>query len=83
MGTRGARPNPSYAEAAPGAHLVAPTGRVGTRGMAFEGRKVKCPAGLENYMARLYGPDYMTPPPEDKREKHVVFEPFLLTGDKP
>ncbi len=63
--------------------LVPRAEMVGTRGMAFEGRKVKCPAGLENYMARLYGPDYMTPPPEDKREKHVVFEPFLLTGDKP
>ena len=55
---------------------------VETREVTFEGRKVKCPAGLENYMTRLYGPDYMTPPPEDKREKHVVFEPFVLTGDE-
>ena len=52
----------------------------GTREMTFEGRKVKCPAGLENYMTRLYGPGYMTPPPEDRREKHVVFEPFKVPG---
>ena len=50
----------------------------GNREMTFEGRKVKCPNGLENYMVRLYGPDYMTPPPEDARERHVVFEPFSL-----
>ncbi len=62
-----------FGELAPRAEMA------GTREMTFEGRKVKCPAGLENYMTRLYGPDYMTPPPEDKREKHVVFEPFSLT----
>lgn len=62
-----------FGELAPRAEMV------GTREVTFEGRKVKCPAGLENYMTRLYGPDYMTPPPEDKREKHVVFEPFSLT----
>ena len=46
----------------------------------FEGLSCPCAAGLEAYMTRLYGPDYMTPPPEDKRERHVVFEPFSL-GD--
>ena len=51
----------------------------GTREMAFEGRKVRCPAGIEGYMERLYGPDYMTPPPEAARERHVVFEPFRLS----
>ena len=44
----------------------------------FEGRKCPCAAGLETYMKRLYGPDYMTPPPEDRRERHVVFEPLRL-----
>ncbi len=66
-----------FGELAPRAEMA------GTREMTFEGRKVKCPAGLENYMTRLYGPDYMTPPPEDRREKHVVFEPLVLAGDKP
>ncbi len=52
----------------------------GTREMSFEGRTVRCPFGLENYMTRLYGPDYMTPPQADARERHVVFEPFSLPG---
>ena len=63
-----------FGELAPRAEMA------GTREMSFEGLKVKCPAGLENYMTRLYGPDYMTPPPEEARERHIVFEPFSL-GD--
>lgn len=63
-----------FGELAPRAEMV------GTRDMAFEGLKVKCASDLERYMTRLYGPDYMTPPPEDKREKHVVFEPFFVPG---
>ena len=52
----------------------------GRREMAFAGRRVKCASGIENYLTRLYGADYMTPPPENARERHVVFEPFDL-GD--
>ena len=44
----------------------------------FEGRKAPCAAGLESYMERLYGADYMTPPPPEKRERHVAFPPFKL-----
>ena len=44
----------------------------------FEGRRVKIPAAVEDYMIRLYGLNYMTPPPEANREKHTVFEPFFL-----
>ncbi|MGN1407834.1 LicD family protein [Lactobacillus sp.] len=40
----------------------------------FEGMTVKIPYGIDSYMNRLYGPDYMTPPPADKREKHPLFE---------
>ncbi|MCI6270324.1 MAG: LicD family protein [Lactobacillus delbrueckii] len=40
----------------------------------FEGMTVKIPKGIESYMTRLYGPDYMTPPPVAKREKHPLFE---------
>ena len=39
----------------------------------FEGRTCPCAAGVEAYMARLYGADYMTPPPPEMRERHVVF----------
>ena len=48
----------------------------------FEGRRCPCAARLETYMRRLYGPDYMTPPPEGKRERHVVFEPLRLEVSK-
>ena len=44
----------------------------------FEGRKVNIPKGSAAYMTRLYGLDYMTPPPEAARERHVVFEPLVL-----
>ena len=49
-----------------------------TREIAFEGMAMRCPNGAEAYLTRLYGPDYMTPPPESKREKHVVFAPLEL-----
>ena len=47
----------------------------------FEGRKCPCAASMKDYMTRLYGPDYMTPPPEEKRESHVVFRPFFLNRE--
>ena len=40
----------------------------------FEGRKVNIPKGAAAYMTRLYGSDYMTPPPPEMRERHVVFD---------
>lgn len=40
----------------------------------FEGMRVPLPAHPEVYMEALYGPDYMTPPPEAEREHHVVLE---------
>ena len=61
---------------------LAPRGEmVGAREIGFEGRNVRVPAGIERYMERLYGPDYMTPPPENERERHVVFEPFRLSPE--
>lgn len=56
--------------------LAAREGMRGTREGTFEGRKVRLPADVESYMERLYGADYMTPPPEGKRERHIVFPPF-------
>ena len=58
---------------------LAPRSELGeTRTGTFCGRTVRLPKGAERYMTRLYGPDYLTPPPESKREKHVVFEPVRL-----
>ena len=49
----------------------------------FEGRTVNIPKGAAAYMTRLYGPDYMTPPPESVRERHVVFGFALPEGGCP
>ena len=49
-----------------------------TRPGEFCGRTVNLPKEAERYLTRLYGPDYMTPPPEADRERHVVFEPLVL-----
>jgi lipopolysaccharide cholinephosphotransferase len=40
----------------------------------FENLKVRIPKGYDSYMKRLYGPDYMELPPEDKREHHPIME---------
>ena len=55
-------------------------GMRGTGEGVFEGRSVRLSADVESYMKRLYGDDYMTPPPEGLRESHHVFPPFVL-GD--
>lgn len=52
----------------------------GTRTVSFEGFRVRCPERLEEYLTRLYGPDYMTPQDPGDRERHVFFKPFSL-GD--
>lgn len=45
----------------------------------WEGSMRKVPKDLDGYLHRLYGPDFMTPPHADARERHVVFEPFFLS----
>lgn len=35
--------------------------------LPFEGRSFKVPGTYREYLAHLFGPDYMTPPPERKR----------------
>lgn len=45
----------------------------GDRTGVFEGRSVPVAPGSERYLTRLYGSDYMTPPPPEKRERHIVY----------
>lgn len=39
----------------------------------FEGIEVKVPGNLHKYLTNLYG-DYMTLPPEEKRERHYIMD---------
>lgn len=36
--------------------------------MEFEGKKYPVPIGWKDILTSIYGPDFMTPPPEDKRQ---------------
>jgi lipopolysaccharide cholinephosphotransferase len=38
----------------------------------FEGEKFKILKNYKQYLTNLYGPTYMTPPPENKRERHIA-----------
>lgn len=40
----------------------------------FEGVKVPLPNDPNAYLKQNYGPNYMTPPPENKRERHFIVE---------
>lgn len=67
-----ARANPYFGGLVPRSEMI------GTREFEFVGSHTRVPAGLEAYLTRLYGQSYMTPPPPEKREKHVVFAPLKL-----
>ena len=41
---------------------------------SFEGHEVNLPGDPHAYLSKLYGSDYMTPPPPEKREKHSFVE---------
>lgn len=43
-------------------------------GMDFAGHSFYAPSGWEQYLRGNYGPDFMTPPPEGKRESHFITE---------
>lgn len=54
-----------------------------TSDVEWEGAVRKASKDLDGYMRRLYGPGYMTPPPSETRERHVLFAPFILPpGDE-
>lgn len=47
---------------------------VNTVKMPFEGHQWCVPQDYDGFFKTIYGPDYMTPPSEEEREKHVVLE---------
>lgn len=47
------------------------------RPTTFEGERVYLPENTHAYLSSLYG-DYTAIPDEQNREKHIVFEPFIL-----
>jgi lipopolysaccharide cholinephosphotransferase len=49
-------------------------GMVNTVKMPFAGRQWNVAKDYDGYFNVLYGPDYMTPPPPEQREAHVLFE---------
>lgn len=49
-----------------------------TQTVPFGSGTKKIAKDAAGYLARLYGPDYMTPPPDAAKEKHVFFRPFDL-----
>lgn len=48
----------------------------------FEDAEFSAPAQPEAYLGIMYGPDYMTPPPEHKRGAHRV-DAYHITGPNP
>ena len=56
---------------------LAPRSQMGFDGRAeFEGAERPVHTDVAAYLTRLYGPDYMTPPPPERRERHAYFPPF-------
>ena len=49
-------------------------GMVNTVEMPFEGRQWNVAKDNDSYFKALYGPNYMTPPPLEQRESHVLLE---------
>ena len=40
----------------------------------FEGMTVNLPGNADDYISNLYGADYMTLPPVEKRERHFILD---------
>ncbi len=47
----------------------------------FEGAEALLPRDSGEYLRQLYGADYMTPPPENERERHFYISLKLRAGD--
>ena len=49
-------------------------GMMNTVAFPFEGHEWQVAQDYDRYFTALYGSDYMTPPPPEKREAHIIFE---------
>ena len=47
----------------------------------YEGTKLYVFQHIEKYLNKVYGSDYMTPPPKDRIEKHAFLKPFYLDSN--
>lgn len=50
------------------------SGMMETQAFTFEGHRWQVAKDYDSYFKALYGADYMTPPPPEKREHHIIFE---------
>lgn len=67
------------ADTKPDALLLRMNELLPTRHYFFNGVKISLPADVENYLSRVYGQDYMTLPPEEKRHNHPPY--YLNFGE--
>ena len=51
------------------------------RDMPFGRVRARVSADVESYLARLYGPRYMTPPANPSEERHLFLRPFSLVRE--
>ena len=49
-------------------------GMITTAPKAFEGHSWQVAVDYDEYLKKLYGPNYMTPPGEEMQEKHYLLE---------
>ncbi|WP_251570768.1 LicD family protein [Parasutterella muris] len=49
-------------------------GFINRKKIKFEGKEFPVSTDLNNYLTKLYGSDYMTPPPPEAREKHIIYK---------
>ena len=46
----------------------------------YEGKSLYVFQNVDKYLRKVYGSDYMTPPPADKIEKHAFLKPLIINA---
>jgi len=55
--------------------IVTPVGKID-----LLGKKVSAPRNTTAYLSQIYGPDFMTPPPPERRSSHGVYRQACKDG---